>query len=150
MHNKHNLSPVLVPATRFEQTWRPSRWQFAAQVLLGILAAVAVLHCALPLIWAVPLAIITLLIGLFQAWSQWHQSAQTVFIPLPPAHACINQQPLQSMQLIERGPLLILRWKAVKTTTYTSHGHLLFWPDTLSALQRRALRLAVRAHRPMR
>jgi len=142
MHNRHNLSPALPLATHFEHAWQPSRWQLAAHIFLAVLAALALLNCALPRPWAVPLAVSVLLMGLLQAWNQWRKPAQKILIPLPPACPCIDQQPLQSMMFIERGPLSILRWKA----NNAARGQLLFWPDTLPATQRRALRLAVRAH----
>jgi len=146
MHNRRNLSPASPLVARFEHTWRPSRWQMAAHIFLAVLAVLALLNCALSLFYALPLAVLALLIGLFQAWQQWRKPAQNIVIPLPPAHACVGQQVLHSMTLIERGPLLLLRWKATPTAANTVRGQLLFWPDTLSAAQRRALRLAVRAH----
>jgi|GEM_PF-156280 len=146
MHNRRNLSPALPLVTRFEHIWRPSRWQFAAQVLLAVLAAVALLNCDLPRPMAAPLAAIALLMGLYQGWRHWRKPAQTLFIPPPPGCACIDQQPLHSVKLIERGPLLLLRWKANKPATHTARGQLLFWPDTLSPAQRRVLRLAVHAY----
>jgi len=146
MHNRRNLLPVSPLITRFEHSWRPSRWQCAAQLLLGVLAVVAVLNCALSLFWAAPLAVIALCIAVFQAWNDWRKPAQKVLIPLPPGCACIDQLPLQSIALVERGPLCILRYTTTQTTANTARGQLLFWPDTLLAAQRRALRLAVHAH----
>ncbi len=45
-----------------------------------------------------------------------------------------------ALELLERGPLLVLRWRKGKR-----RGQLLFWPDTLPRARRRELRLAVRA-----
>jgi toxin CptA len=51
----------------------------------------------------------------------------------------LDGEPLEYVQLQWRGPLAFLRWRA----SHGGGGHLDWWPDTLPAVQRRELRLAV-------
>lgn len=84
----------------------------------------------LALVWAVGLAV-----------REHRRPRCELLIPAPPQPACLDGRPLQKLQLLERGPLLILRWRTTST-----RGSLLFLPDTLPGPRRRELRLAVGAH----
>ncbi len=64
-----------------------------------------------------------------------------ILVPAAPAVPCIGGMPVEALQLLERGPLLVLRWWQGRC-----RRQLLFWPDTLPRALRRELRLAVQAH----
>ncbi|PZU30026.1 MAG: hypothetical protein DI584_00825, partial [Stenotrophomonas sp.] len=59
----------------------------------------------------------------------------------PPGSPSVDGVPVGQVELLERGPLLVLRWRLGK-----QRQQALFWPDTLSRALRRELRLAVKAH----
>jgi len=137
--------PTLPAPPHFRHNWRPSRWQYAVQSGLGLLAAFAVLHSDLPLYVGTPLALGALAWGIRQAHRDYAKAPQQVLIPAQPKAARLDDQALDVIELLERGPLLLLRWQRQDRRTTRHHsGTLLFWPDTLSPVQRRALRLAVR------
>ena len=136
MHGRRNYSITSAP---FRREWRPSRWMSSAWVLLGLLAAFSFLNCALEthIVW--PMALLVLGVGLLQAWREAASPVRQLLVS--PSAASIDGVVVETPQLLERGPLTILRWHAGKR-----RGQLLFWPDTLPRAQRRELRLAVRAH----
>ena len=73
--------------------------------------------------------------------AQARKPCRDILIPSLPSPACIDAEPVEQIELLERGPLLVLRWRLGKR-----RQQLLFWPDTLPKAQRRELRLAVKAH----
>jgi len=108
---------------------------------LSLLAAVALLNCDLELHLAWPLAIAVLLLGAHQVRAEARKPARQLLLPSPPAPMCVDGVSVQGPVLLERGPLLLLRWHQGRQC-----HQLLFWPDTLPRARRRELRLAVRAH----
>lgn len=138
MRRRHNSWNTSAP---FRCEWKPSRWLSCAIILLGTLGAIAALNCDLELHQAGPLAVAS------AVWAGWllrkerRRPPRNLLIPQPPNPARLDGMPLQTLELLERGPLLVLRWRAAK-----ARGTLLFWPDTLPRARRRELRLAVRAH----
>lgn len=121
--------------------WRPSRWQCAAHWLMAALTPWALCSSAVPAPWcwlATPLALGW---GAAQAWRYGHLPALSIVVPPGQDLAEVAGEPVQDLQLSDRGVLLQLAWRC--------HGRRhwrLFWPDTLAPAQRRELRLAVRAH----
>ena len=109
--------------------------------LLGLLAAVALVNCGLPRTVAWPAAVLAAGRGLAQARRGLRQPARRLRVPPPPAAADVDGSTIQALELLERGPLLVLRWRGDGR-----RGQLLFWPDTLPRAHRRELRLAVKAH----
>ncbi|MGX9719882.1 hypothetical protein [Stenotrophomonas acidaminiphila] len=124
----------------FHCEWRPSRWQAGALRLLGLLAAVALLNCELqrPLAW--PAALLAACGGLRMARRGLRQPVRQLRVPAAPAPPSVDGIAVDALELLERGPLLVLRWREGNR-----RGQLLFWPDTLPRARRRELRLAVRA-----
>ncbi len=124
----------------FRCEWRPSRWLAGALALLGLLAALALLNCELgrPVAW--PAVLLALGWGLLLAWRGLRRMPRQLLVPPAPVPASVDGMAIDALELLERGPLLVLRWRAGKR-----RGHLLFWPDTLPRARRRELRLAVRA-----
>ena len=137
MRSSRNFSNVSAPF-RFE--WRPSRWLAGALCLLGLLAACALLNCELEAAIAWPSALAAAGWSLWLARREWRRPCRQLLVPPPPAAATVDGAAAGSLRLIERGPLLILRWREASTCR-----QLLFWPDTLPRARRRELRLAVRA-----
>ncbi|MGB3392847.1 MAG: hypothetical protein WA956_13480 [Stenotrophomonas sp.] len=136
MHSRRNFSNTSAP---FRCEWRPSRWLTCALVLLGMLGALSLLTCELKTTAAWPLALAVLCTSL---WLARREAARPVrHLLLSPALANIDAMAVETPELLEYGPLAILRWRVGK-----HRGQLAFWPDTLPRAQRRELRLAVRAH----
>lgn len=138
MRRRQRLSVTSAP---FRYEWRPSRWLTCALLGLSLLAAVSVLNCDLELLLAWPLAVVVSALGVFRARAEAVSRPRQILVPQPPAAIHIDGGKVEAVELLERGPLLVLRWR---------HGRrrcqLLFWPDTLPRPRRRELRLAVRAH----
>ncbi len=140
MRSRRNSSPISAP---FRCEWRPSRWQATAMGVLGVAAAIALMSCALAWSWAIPTGITVLAHSLWSACKGLRQPPRQLLVGGMPASSTVSVdgQVLAGVELLQRGPLLMLRWR--QAGRYDS---LLFWPDTLSATQRRELRLAMRAH----
>lgn len=118
--------------------WRPSRLLGAALLLIGVLGALAALASGLPagLRWL--LAAAAVLHGV-------HATARERVRPLRhvlwDGHAGVVRVDgvvVSGAQLAWRGPLACVRWQRADGR----RERLLFWPDVLSAQQRRELRLA--------
>ncbi|WP_303746723.1 hypothetical protein [Stenotrophomonas pigmentata] len=99
------------------------------------------MNCRLEPGHAWPLALCVLGWGLLQARAESRRPPRDLLIPPPPGLSCVDGIPVEQIELLERGPLLVLRWRQGKR-----RQQLLFWPDTLPRAQRRELRLAVKAH----
>jgi len=98
--------------------WRPSRCVVSALIALGLLGAAGLLLCDLPTRYAVPSAAAALLLGIARAVRERRR---------PPLRVDAAE-----LDLHWRGPLAFDRRKGLS-----------WWPDTLDAAGRRALRLAV-------
>ncbi|MQP74557.1 hypothetical protein CQ393_01430 [Stenotrophomonas sp. MYb238] len=132
--------PCWSTSAPFRCEWRPSRWQAGALLLLGLLAAAALLNCELEARLARPAALLAPCWGIAAAWRELHRPRRQLLIPPAPAPPAVDGIAVDALELLERGPLLVLRWREGRR-----RGQLLFWPDTLPRAQRRELRLAVRA-----
>lgn len=137
MRSRHSSSPISAP---FQCEWRPSRWQAAILAMLGVGAAVALMDCGLALRHAAPAAVVVQLYSLWRARNTLRQPVRQLRVGVTSGVA-VDGKALAGVELLRRGPLLMVRWR--QAGRYDS---LLFWPDTLSARQRRELRLALRAH----
>lgn len=130
-----------VTSAPFRYEWRPSRWLTGALSGLAALAAVSLLNCDLPPALAWPSAACAFALGLMQARTESRRPGCKLLIPSPPAVPSVDGMPMERVELLERGPLLVLRWRSGRR-----RRQLLFWPDTLPRARRRELRLAVKAH----
>lgn len=138
MRRRPHSSPISVP---FRCECRPSRWLVAALGLLGMLAAFAALSCDLEALVAWPLAGLALLWSCRLMGREWQRPVRRLLVPATAQPARLDERMLDELQLFERGPLVLLRWRSGG-----QRGNLLFLPDTLPRGRRRELRLAVRAH----
>lgn len=135
MRSRRNCSTTSAP---FRCEWRPSRWMSGALVLLGTLAALSLSNCELDARIAWPAALLVLATGLSLARREARMPVRQLLLSATAAN--VDGVAIDAPELLERGPLAILRWRAGKR-----RGQLLFWPDTLPRAMRRELRLAVRA-----
>jgi len=136
MRSRHDFSTTSAP---FRCEWRPSGWMGAALALLGLLGAFSLLNCELKPGIAWPLALLVPGAGLLLARREAARPVRHLL--LSPTSASIDGKVVEALELLEHGPLAILRWRVGKR-----RGQLVFWPDTLPRTQRRELRLAVRTH----
>lgn len=119
-------------------TWRPSRWEQGAVLLLGACAAGSVL--ASDLAW--PMAPAVAATAAVAAVAQAHRSGRRAIRRLAIADgATLDGERLASCSVAWRGPLAFLQARDAAGTTH----RLAWWPDTLSRTRRRALRLALDA-----
>ncbi|MGY8563355.1 hypothetical protein L0938_08045 [Paracidovorax citrulli] len=120
--------------------WRPSRWQLAAHLLFAALMPWVAFASALPAPARWPLGLLAAATAAGQGWQYARRRPRAIVIPARDSPACVDGQPVDALILHDRGPLLQLCWRAGGRRQAC-----LFWPDTLPAPQRRALRLAIRA-----
>jgi len=118
--------------------WRPSRLQAVAIVLLGLLAAVAVVASEMPAHAAWLLAAACLLQGTSGAWRSLQAPARSLVWNGHAGVVVLDGAVLAAPGLSWRGPIAILRWRDPNARPRT----LVWWPDTLPASRRRELRLA--------
>ncbi|GAA5074916.1 hypothetical protein [Lysobacter panacisoli] len=118
--------------------WRPSRWLIVALFALGILAALAVLTCEMPMPCAIPLAIGAIGQGIWSARREARRPRYWLVIA-PTGQATLDGQALAAWSVQWRGPLAFLRYREASG----QRGRLCWWPDTLPSPARRELRLAV-------
>jgi len=118
--------------------WRPSRQERASLAVLALLAALSLLQCDLPAVWAWPAAVTAIGFGGLRL-RQSRRRPTHEFLIAPDLSACrLDGQPLSQLDLRWRGPLLFVRWKR---PTQRRWRHIVFWPDILPASKRRELRL---------
>lgn len=118
--------------------WRPSRLLAAWLLVMGVLAAIAVLASDMPrgAAWLIALA------ALLHAWQLAARERGRAPVALDwdgrAGVVRIDGVAVDGARLRWRGPLAFLSWR-------DAHGrtrHLAWWPDTLPAACRRELRLA--------
>ena len=124
--------------------WRASRWVTGMLLALGLLSACAVLASEMPRAMAWPLAVAMAGYGGWLARRERLRPPRHLVWPVNDLPVTLDGEPLQQVLLQWRGPLAFLRW----TTRDGCSGHLGWWPDTLSAMQRRELRLAAQRRPP--
>lgn len=123
---------------RFEL--RPSRWLIGAMLAMTFLAPFAVLASEMPQWAAWPLAACAAACGAYLVRREVKQPVRQVVINSEDA-ATIDGQVVDALRVDWRGPLAFVVWRDAKGRPVRRS----LWPDTLSAAQRRELRLAVRA-----
>ena len=122
-----------VPVRRI--AWRPSRWEAGGVGLLGAFGAVGVLASDLPSPWAEVLACAAVGIAGLQGMRGRRRPVRWLVVS---ETAALDDVPLERVRLRWRGPLAFLQ---ARDATGRTH-RLAWWPDTLDAAGRRALRLA--------
>lgn len=120
---------------RFEL--RPSRWRIGVLLALAVLAPFAVLVSDMPRAAAWPLAVIALSAGVWSAWRERRQPVHRVVIDAAGA-ASVDGIPVERLRVDWRGPLAFVSWRDSDGRRFRRS----LWPDTLSAAERRELRLA--------
>ena len=118
-------------------TWRPSRWVIAVLVALGPLGALAIWAADVPGAFRVPLGACACLVAMACALRE-HRRPPRVFIIRSDASASLDDMPIPHHHVHWRGTLAFLRARDMAGRVH----RLAFWPDTLDAHARRALRLA--------
>jgi len=122
--------------------WRPSSWMIGALAMLGVLAALGLLASDLPRAWASPCAALACAAGCLQARHEARRAHRMLVIDS--AGATLDGESLAQLVLRWRGPCAFL---AARGKAGRIH-RLAWWPDTLDAAARRALRLALANHSP--
>jgi toxin CptA len=117
--------------------WRPSRWLAVALLLLGLVAASAVLACGMSRWCAVPVALIAMWHGAWLARAYTRLPRRSLAWPME-GDLLVDGHRVEAVHLHWRGPLAFLGW----TDVQGDRQRLAWWPDTLSRTTRRELRLA--------
>lgn len=107
---------------------------------MGVAAAIALMSCALSRGYAIPAALCILGYSAWRCCKDLQRPACQLLVPPAPSPVLVDGEQATNVELLERGPLLMLRWKAKSRS-----DSCVFWPDILNCAQRRELRLAVRA-----
>ena len=118
--------------------WRPSRLLGAALVVIGLLAAFAVLASEMPRSAAWPVALAAALQGGWLARREQGRAAVAVVWDGQSGVVSVDGRAVADARLRWRGPLAFLQYRDHSG----SRRRLAWWPDTLPARQRRELRLA--------
>ena len=122
--------------------WRPSRLLCSALVCLGALASISLWLSALPLFAKTPLALFALGYGLWLARREARRRIFSLRLTTDGGGLVMiyadRSQPLSAPVVLVRGPLACVSGRDEDGRT----RRLLWWPDTLPAQSRRALRLA--------
>ena len=119
--------------------WRPSRLLQALLILLGVLGAISVLASEMPRPFAWPVAIVALGYGGWRARREGRKARLAFWFPGNDRTPTVDGEPMMEARLQWRGPLAFLRWRGRDDGRCR---HAAWWPDSLSAAQRRELRLA--------
>ncbi|QNP40937.1 hypothetical protein [Lysobacter solisilvae (ex Woo and Kim 2020)] len=126
--------------------WGASRLFAASLLVLGVLAAMAVIGSDLPSLLSCPLALVAILHGVVLARREVHGGVRNVLIPHGDGETSIDGRAAGGLELHWRGPLGFLRWLDDRGRWHLLAG----CPDNLDADARRELRLAVAARSPVR
>ncbi len=134
--------------------WRPSRWLAAALVGLGLMAALSLWLSALPPLLALPASLLAAAEGLRLARGHLRVAPCSLDWLGAPDPAYLTGRTgvvrLDDVTVVLRGPLATL----AGTDARGRRQRLAWWPDTLSAGERRQLRLAAsvswRSVKPLR
>ena len=124
------------PPLRIE--WRPSRHGAVALSLLTLLAPFSLLASDLPTPWALAAALPVLVAGGRVTWRYGHQPRLALVVPAGIAPASRDGSPVERLEVLWRGPLAFARWNEGDACR-----RVVFFPDTLQAPARRALKLAM-------
>ena len=122
--------------------WRPSRWLSVSLIGISLLAAISIWLCALPATVKPPTMLLAAGIGLWLARREARQPAFSIRLSMDESRLELihggRSRALAAPTVLVRGPLATV-------TGRDEAGRLLriqWWPDTLPAGARRALRLA--------
>lgn len=121
--------------------WRPSRLAGVMLGVLGGLAVVALFASALPRAGAGTASLLAIGYDLHLLRRYLRAPVRLLVIPGGRSACTLDGVALARLLVQWRGPLACLAWHDVAGR----RGHLLWWPDTLDARQRRELRLAASA-----
>lgn len=118
--------------------WRPSRLASVMLGVLGGLAVVALFGSALPRAGAGAASVLAIGYDLHLLRRYLRSPVRRLVIPGGTSACMLDGAALARLVVQWRGPLAFLAWCDVAG----QRGHLVWWPDTLDARQRRELRLA--------
>ena len=116
--------------------WRPSAVLCGALIALGLLAGLSLLASDLPDGLAWPMAAASPAWGAWLARREWRRSPRSLAWRTD-GTMFVDGERVDAAELHWRGPLAFLSWRAGNRIR-----RLVWWPDTLTAAQRRELRLA--------
>ena len=122
--------------SRFEL--RASRWPIAALLALSVLAPLSVLASEMPRAFAWPLAVAACATALWRARVEARRSPRLIVVD-GDGQATVDGVVVSGLRVDWRGPLAFVAWR--EDSGRIARGS--FWPDTLDAVGRRELRLAV-------
>ena len=121
--------------------WRPSRWATGALIGLALLAPWCVLQSEMPRAAAWPLAVLASAWGLWSAWRERGRPSHWFELAPGSGAATLDAKPLALATIRWRGPLAFLYWQ----DEGGQGERLVWWPDTLTAPERRAVKIAASA-----
>ena len=116
--------------------WRPSRQQQCVLAALAAGAALALLNCGLPAMAAFPASMAVFVRAGWLLHRGWRRPPLRV--EPGPGAARVDGIEVEALEVAWRGPLALMRWRDAGGRVH----RLAWWPDVLSAQDRRRLRLA--------
>jgi toxin CptA len=123
--------------------WRPSPLLCLALLALGLLAGASVLMSDLPLIWALPSALLAAGQGARLGWQEWSRAPCALEVDAT-GRVSLQGRELVSPRLRLRGSLACLEWRDDRGR----RGALSWLADTLPVASRRQLLLRLGGQSP--
>jgi len=124
--------------------WRPSRLLAVSLLMLGLLAAAALIGSEIPGPLAWPAGFVAFGHGLWLGRRELLWPTRSLLIPARDGAALLDGVVMADFDVQWRGPLAFVRWRDAQGR----RQRMQFWPDTLPAHARRELRLALINHTP--
>ena len=138
MSKSRRLSSASAQCPPLRIEWRPSRQATLALGLLALLAPFSLLASGIPPRLALALALPSLLAGVRMTCGYAGLPSLALLVPVGAQPVCRDGEPVADFEVHWRGPLAFARWRQGD-----KRRRIAFFPDTLEAAARRALKLAM-------
>lgn len=142
MSKSRRLSSASAQCPPLRIEWRPSRQAALALWLLGVLAPFSLLASGIPPRWALALALPCWIAGVRMTCRYAGLSPLALVVPVGSQPVLRDGEPVAGFEVHWRGPMAFARWRQGG-----KRRRIAFFPDSLDASARRALKLAMERRR---